>query len=177
MVRHIRWISQKPYDSLQSIHLNGIIHACSFSKSLDGKITYLLLLTSVGCEPLRDRVDQPDVRQYISVHFIHSLTRLIPFILQVNFFLNLWPFFYSHHFNIFFWVGFPAYYSNQSLFRGSTFFKVILLIICLTLLLFQDTSSKAESKEWTWWLRSWFKSPQRGSVFGIQSAEEGERGI
>ena len=30
--------------------------------------------SSNGCEPLniRDQVDQPDIRQYISVHFIHS---------------------------------------------------------------------------------------------------------
>ena len=26
----------------------------------------------IGCEPSRDRVDQPDFRRYISVQFIHS---------------------------------------------------------------------------------------------------------
>ena len=26
----------------------------------------------IGCEPLRDQVDQTDIRRYLSVHFIHS---------------------------------------------------------------------------------------------------------
>ena len=30
--------------------------------------------SSIGCEPLRDLVDQPDIRRYVSFHSIHSFT-------------------------------------------------------------------------------------------------------